>query len=97
MLDVEAIMTLTEPENTDGESQVRALQSLINSGTVWKMEGSMGRAAMDALKSGLCALGEHGVLDYYGNYVPSRTEVKDGSFGTIEFVNEHSPYGGVLD
>jgi len=67
------------------EEQIEALQEMINTGQAWKMEGSIGRAAMDAIKSGICILGEKGHYDYYGNYVPSRTEVKAGTKGSVEY------------
>jgi len=61
------------------------LQSLINSGIVWRMEGSMGRAAMDAIHNGECLLGETGSIDYWGNIIPSRYEVMPGTPGSIEY------------
>ncbi|MCA1799786.1 MAG: hypothetical protein LC650_00645 [Actinobacteria bacterium] len=61
------------------------MQELIDSGAAWRMEGSMGRAAMDAIESGQCVLGEVGHTDYWGNYVPSRYEVKPGTKGSMEY------------
>ena len=79
------------------EEYVREMQALINSGTAWRLEGSVGRSAMELIESGQCALGTEGHRDYWGNYVPSRTEVQGGTKGSIEFVNARSEYGGVLD
>lgn len=62
------------------------LQDLVNSGLAWKLEGSVGRAAMAALEAGVIALGETGHLDYWGNYVPSRYEVEPGTVGSPEYV-----------
>lgn len=62
-----------------------AMQELINAGTCWRMEGSTGRAAMAMIDSGQCVLGETGRLDFYGNYVPSRDEVKPGTKGSVEY------------
>lgn len=76
-------MNLYECE-TDEETIV-ALQELIDSGMAWKMEGSVGRAAMVAIKNGDCVLGEIGHRDYWGNYVPSRTEVSPGTIGSLEY------------
>ena len=70
------------------EEQIESLQDMINTGLAWKMEGSIGRAAMDAIKSGICILGEEGHYDYYGNYVPSRTEVEAGTKGSIEYAQK---------
>lgn len=61
------------------------LQALINSGMAWRLEGSVGRAAMDAIEAGICVLGEVGHRDYWGNYIPSRHEVQAGTKGSIEY------------
>ena len=63
------------------------LQELINSGLAWRLEGSIGRAAMRAIESGGCILGEVGHRDYWGNYVPSRYEVEPGTMGSIEYAD----------
>ncbi len=63
------------------------LQDLINSGDAWHLEGSIGRAAMDCIDSGICILGEAGHRDFWGNYVPSRYEVKPGTKGSVEYQN----------
>lgn len=60
------------------------LQNRINNGIVWKFEGSEGRHAMDALKSGICMLPKETTYDYYGNKLPSRDEVKSGSTGSYQ-------------
>jgi hypothetical protein len=65
-----------------------ALQRAINSGSIWKMEGSAGRAAMDAIRNGDCILGPRAVFDYYGNRVPSRFEVESGSLGSIAYAKK---------
>ena len=67
------------------EEQIETLQDMINTGLAWKMEGSIGRAAMDAITNGICILGEVGHYDCYGNYVPSRTEVEAGTKGSVEY------------
>ena len=67
------------------EEYIAEMQELINSGTAWKLEGSVGRAAMGLIEAGECILGEVGHYDYYGNYVPSRTEVKSGTKGSVEY------------
>lgn len=59
-------------------------QKLIDSGMAWKMEGAMGRYAMDLLKSGACMLPKKAVVDVYGNRVPSRDEVVSGTLGSFE-------------
>lgn len=60
------------------------LQNLINSGMAWKLEGSVGRAAMEALESGACMLPKVAMRDFYGSYVPARQMVKKGSKGSYQ-------------
>lgn len=43
------------------------VQNLLNSGEIWKFEGSVGRAVMDMLDAGMLMLGEKRTYDYYGN------------------------------
>lgn len=59
-------------------------QKLINTGMAWKMEGAIGRYAMDLLRSGACMLPMEAVIDAYGNRVPSRKEVVSGTLGSFE-------------
>ena len=70
-------------------------QKSINSGLVWKMEGSAGRYAMDLLRSGICILPTVRRIDYYGNTVPSRYDVKPGSCGS--FLNAQDFWARVED
>ena len=58
------------------------LQKLINTGQAWHLEGSVGRQCMDALRSGMCMLPKKSFTDAYGNRIPSRDELKQGSMGT---------------
>lgn len=81
-------------EDTENElDHYKALQRRINDGSIWRFEGSAGRAASDAIGNGLCVLGRQGCRDYWGNYVPSRTEVKEGTKGSTAYarrVNDDS-------
>jgi hypothetical protein len=61
------------------------LQSLIDSGMAWKLEGYTGRAAMDAIRAGACVLGKSSFTDYWGNRIPSRYEVEPGTKGSEEY------------
>lgn len=63
------------------------LQALIDNGMAWRLEGSVGRAAHDAIEAGVCILGETGHCDYWGNYVPSRHEVAPGTKGSVEYAD----------
>lgn len=60
------------------------MQHLIETGLAWKMEGAIGRSAMDLLKSGACFLPKEPHRDYYGNRIPSRDEVKKGTTGSLQ-------------
>ena len=62
-----------------------SVQRAINSG-MWSLEGSYGRAMMDAIRSGRCLLGPAAARDYYGNVIPSRDDVKEGTMGSIGYV-----------
>jgi hypothetical protein len=70
------------------EEEIEAMQELINSGTAWKLEGSIGRRAMELIRSGHCILGEQGHYDAYGNYVPARSQVQPGTKGSVEYQKE---------
>jgi hypothetical protein len=73
--------TIKKLQRENGFSE---MQSLIDSGTVWGMEGSMGRHAMYLLEIGACMLPKKAHRDYYGNYIPSRDKLKSGTKGTYE-------------
>ena len=60
------------------------VQQLINDGTVWHMEGGMGRHAMDTLTAGATMLPKKYFCNAYGGLVPSRDMIKDGSTGSKE-------------
>lgn len=65
---------------------INEYQKLINTGMAWQLEGSVGRFAMYLINNGYCCLGTKGHRDFYGNYVPSRYEVKTGTKGSLLFV-----------
>ena len=91
-----AIETLEMDETATEEQEIRAIQALVNSGT-WGLQGHTGRHMMDMIEAGVVALGPEPARDYYGNRIPSRFEVESGTKGSVEFVEQHSPYGGVLE
>jgi len=91
------MMTLNDIETIESgndddtlEDHYLALQRTINSGTAWAMQGSYGRAMMDAIEYGHCMLGRDQARDYYGHTIPSRDDVKQGTKGTYEYVIKHS-------
>ena len=77
-------------EDASEAEQIAAYQAMVNDGSAWHMEGHVGRTAMSLIEAGLITLGEKGHRDYWGNYVPSRTEVKPGTKGSAEYVAERS-------
>lgn len=81
-------LTLEQIRELQKEYGVSEIQILINSGMVWKLEGSMGRAAMSTLENGACMLPEEEHQDFYGSVVPSRTNLKAGTKGTFELSQE---------
>jgi hypothetical protein len=70
------------------KTEIRKCQKLINSGNAWRLEGSFGRYAMNMIENGFCMLGLKGHRDYWGNYVPSRFEVKPGTKGSREYMKK---------
>lgn len=67
--------------------QAVSLQRAINAGQ-WGLQGSYGRTMMAAIEEGRCMLGVKDARDYYGNHIPSRTQVQPGTKGSREFVVE---------
>ena len=86
MFSINDIDTIESPDDSDSpEVYYRSVQRAINSG-MWSLQGSYGRTMMDAIEGGHCVLGREGVRDYWGNYIPSRFEVLEGTKGSVEFV-----------
>ena len=85
MLTINDINNIEVDEECSELDYFRSIQRAINSG-MWGLQGSYGRAMMDAISSGRCLLGTSGARDYYGSYIPSRDEVKEGTKGSAGFV-----------
>ena len=66
-------------------SDIEQVQDMIDNGQAWQLEGAVGRYAMGYIDAGLCMLSEVGHTDYWGNYVPARTEVEPGNKGSAEY------------
>lgn len=67
------------------DGDVEGLQRMINAG-LWSMQGSMGRAMARAIEDGACMLGTEPAQDYWGNPIPSRDEVQEGTKGSYQYV-----------
>jgi len=87
MIDLNDIDLIEGETTCTMEEYYLAMQRAINSG-LWGMQGSYGRAMMDAISAGLCMLGHNRASDYYGNTIPSRDDVKAGTKGSYDFVRE---------
>jgi hypothetical protein len=85
MITIDDIELLEGETTCTMEEYYLAMQRMINSGT-WGLQGSHGRAMMDAISAGLCMLGRDRAADYYGNTIPSRNDVKAGTKGSYDFV-----------
>lgn len=72
---IDQIIQYEQGELDDSET-IELFQSLINSGQAWRLQGHYGRTAMALIEAGHCTLGDKGHTDAYGNYVPSKHEVK---------------------
>lgn len=72
-------------EDATQEEQLECYQRLINSGDAWRLEGHVGRTAMRLIEDGFCVLGTSGHRDAYGNRIPSRTEVQEGTKGSVSY------------
>lgn len=85
--------TLSDVINVEGEAEsaedyYSSMQRFINNGMAWRMQGFYGRSAMDALSEGRCCLGRSRTTDYWGNPIPGRDDVKDGTKGSLGFVRQ---------
>lgn len=62
-----------------------SIQSLIDNGMAWRLEGFVGRQCMSAIEAGEAVLGPTAQRDYWGNRIPSRFEVQPGTTGSVLF------------
>lgn len=87
--------TLADVNNIEFDEEINeadyyaSVQRAINSG-MWSLQGSYGRTMMEAIESGKCLLGLKSASDYWGNTIPSRLQVKDGTKGSWEYVKQHN-------
>jgi hypothetical protein len=87
MLTLNDINTIESDEDVSEEEYFLSIQRAINSGA-WSLQGSYGRTMMDAINAGRCVLGKTRARDYWGNTIPSRDDVKQGTKGSYDFVAE---------
>jgi hypothetical protein len=75
----------------DCDEDARAMQPFINNGSAWRLEGAIGRRAMDLIEAGLCCLPQVDHVDFYGNLVPSRDRLEPGTKGTVGYCRDRYP------
>jgi len=80
--DIDVIESIDD--ETSPEAYFKSVQKAINSG-MWALQGSYGRAMMEAIEAGYCVLGTSPARDYWGNYIPSRDQVQAGTKGSVEY------------
>lgn len=85
MLTLNDINIIECDEEATEEEYFLAIQRTINSG-MWGLQGSYGRTMMDAIESGRCMLGKSRARDYYGNTIPGRDDVQEGTKGSYDYV-----------
>lgn len=79
------VYTIETDEDATELEYYTSIQRAINAG-MWSMQGSYGRAMMDAICAGRCMLGEAVAHDYWGSRIPARYEVQEGTKGSYDFV-----------
>ena len=87
-MNYEDTMTVEGAEGYEAEdmaSYYAAIQRQINDGQ-WSLQGSHGRTMMEAIREGRCLLGTKSATDYWGNIIPAREEVKEGTHGSRDLV-----------
>ena len=72
--DMVTLMMDFENGDLDDQQTIDFFQQLIDTGTVWHLQGFYGRMASDLIRNGYCRLGEESHQDAYGNTVPNRDE-----------------------
>lgn len=77
-----------EGEGMSLKEEAKFFQKLVDSGQAWRLQGMYGRRAMELIEAGVIMLGKVGHRDYYGNYVPSRYEVKNGTKGSPAYAKK---------
>ena len=89
MLTMADINNIETEDDIDDVEYYQSIQRAINAKS-WSFQGSYGRAMMEAISAGKCLLGETSATDYYGNRIPSRYQVKDGTKGSPSYVKKWS-------
>lgn len=62
--------------DVDDVDDIKRLQDMVDNGSIWKFQGSVGRMAHDLLQAGILKFPEKRTYDYYGNPIPTAQDVK---------------------
>ncbi len=81
-------MTIERINELQADYGLTETQNQMNSGMIWKFEGSIGRIASNMLEIGILVLPEKRTSDYWGNIIPSRADVKAGTKGSLELAQK---------
>jgi len=76
-------LTLEQIINLQEQYGLTEWQKKIDSGLCWHLEGWYGRRATELLESGACMLPEVPRKDYWGNIIPARTSLQEGTKGSL--------------
>lgn len=95
MIDLHDIEIIEGETTATTQQYYETIQKAINTG-LWGMQGSYGRTMMAAIKEGYCLLGHNEAHDYWGNHIPSRHQVKEGTKGSFLFVADECGEGWAL-
>ena len=87
MLTINDINNIEVDEDVSELEYFKSIQRAINSG-MWALQGSYGRTMMEAIEAGYCLLGRSRARDYYGNTIPSRDDVQEGTKGSLDYVRD---------
>ena len=77
------ILSIQEITDLQIEYGMSDVQDMINDGSAWTLEGSVGRYAMRCLEEGACFLPNEHFYGAYGNKIPRRGSIKEGSVGSL--------------
>lgn len=75
---------------TEDFEVIESTQKLIVSGGAWHLEGAFGRSAMALIEMGQAVVGSEPRTDYWGNTVPARHMLEEGTKGTFGYVRKRS-------
>jgi hypothetical protein len=75
--DIISMMIDFENGDLSQRQTIDFFQQLIDSGTVWHLQGSYGRMVSELIRTGYCKPSEDSHQDAYGNVIPSREAFSD--------------------